>query len=196
MSSNRERDRAVQSLVALAKQETSHAISRQNLGVILKNLIDVATHKSWWSQADFPNPAPDELQARYLIHEEPGSTYVLYLNVMKPGNKIVPHNHTTWACIAAVEGTETNYLFTRTDDGMQPGHATIEQTGVKAVSPGGGIALLADDIHAVHIEGGAIRHLHMYGLGLEKLTERLAFDRENNTCYVKPIGVKTRRGAN
>ena len=197
MNQVNEKQAAVSGFIDIAKQQTSGDVTRENLDVVLKALIDIASQKNWWSSEDYPAPEGDELQARYLIHEESDSTFALYLNVMRPGKKIVPHNHTTWACIAAVEGTESNYLYERTDDGSKPGHATLVQTGEKEVGPGEGIALLADDIHAVRIEDeGGIRHLHMYGLALEKLHERMAYDLENNTCKVMSVGVQTRRSGN
>lgn len=193
MSQTQDKKQAVSAFIDAAKRHTAGAITRDELDTVLDELVAIASHKDWWNAKDYPAPEGDELQARYMIHEEPDSTYALYLNVMKPGKKIVPHNHTTWACIAAVEGTESNYLYERTDDGSRDGHATLKQSGLKQVGPGEGIALLADDIHAVRIEDASIRHLHMYGLALEKLDRRVAFDMDSNTCKIMSVGVKTRR---
>lgn len=195
MTQTQEKQQAISAFIDVARQKTTGEVTRPNLQNVLDALVGIAAHKEWWSADEYPAPTGDDLQERYLISEDPDSTFALYLNVMKPGKKIVPHNHTTWACIAAVEGAESNYLYERTDDGSCPGQATLVQTGMKKVGPGEGIALLADDIHAVRIEDDSIRHLHMYGLALEKLDQRLAFNLDDNTCHVMPIGVKTRRSA-
>lgn len=184
---------AIKQFIGVTKKITADNVTRENIEQVLEGLKELAVHPDWWSDELYPAPTRDELQARHLIHEESDSTYALYLNVMKPGKKIVPHNHTTWACIAAVEGAETNYIYERLDDQSQAGYAVLKEVGIKQIKPGDGIALLADDIHAVHIDDGVIRHLHMYGLALEKLDRRLAFDLQTNTYTVMPIGVKTRR---
>lgn len=193
MTPTNDKQAAIEKFIGIAKKATEGETTRETLATVRDALIDIAAHKEWWAQSDYPAPTGDELQARYLIHAEPDDTYALYLNVMKPGKKIVPHNHTTWACIAAVEGVESNYLYERTDDKSVPGHATVVQTGMQPVQPGQGIALLPDDIHAVRIEDDNIRHLHMYGRSLETLTERLAFDTAENTYKIMDVGVKTKR---
>lgn len=196
MTQSAERSAAVSRFIDIAKHATGTEITRQKLDTVLSALIDLASHQQWWSAEHYPDPAKSDLQARYLIHEEPDSTYALYLNVMRPGKQITPHNHTTWACIAAVKGVENNYLYDRTDDGSKPGVATLKKVREHPVAPGGGIALLANDIHAVRIEDvDGIRHLHMYGLALEKLNTRIAFDTENNTYKTMSVGVKTQRSA-
>lgn len=167
-------------------------LSRDSLDNIRSQLQALAAKRELWSEADFPPPAEGELQNRYLIADEPGGGISLYLNVVRSGKRVPPHDHTTWACIAAVEGVEHNMFYTRTDDGAIEGKATLKMDRVVAVGPGDAIAMMPDDIHNFEVRGDqTIRHLHFYGRPLESLSERKAFDMEKGTYRIMDVGVKT-----
>lgn len=195
MSLSSERQSAVRSALEQVKSiATSAPPSRSSLDEILQQLLRLAANRQWWQADAYPDPDDGDRHARYLISEESDQTFALYLNVMRPGNKIAPHDHTTWATIAAVDGVEFNHLYRRADDGSEPGVARLDRFATIEVGPGRGIALLSDDIHAVEIRGETpIRHLHLYGRSLETLDQRVAYDLDTGRYAPMAIGVSTRR---
>jgi predicted metal-dependent enzyme (double-stranded beta helix superfamily) len=167
-------------------------LDRAAIDAIRTRILEIAAQKELWNEANYPSPPEGEQQNRYLIGQEEGGIS-LYLNVLRAGKKIPPHNHTTWACIAAVEGVEHNTFYDRLDDGSDPGRAQIQQRDTIVVEPGAAIAMLPDDIHSVEIKGDQIiRHLHFYGRPLESLDQRLTFDIVNGTCKIMRMAVKTK----
>lgn len=168
-------------------------VSSENLEKIKDMLVGIADKNEYWCEEEFPAPADGKVQTRYLISQDDDDSYALYLNVMHTGKVAPPHNHTTWACIGAVEGEEYNYRFEPEVEGpLVPGERVIHQTETIVVKPGQGIGLLADDIHSIAIhEGTSTRHLHLYGRGLETLDKRLMWDSELKTCKVFVMDVKT-----
>jgi len=186
---------AVDATVARVKAAVAKApLDRAVLADVLAEVRTLAARRELWPAEEFPVPDEQTRQARYLIREDADKSFALYLNVMLPGRRIPPHNHTTWACIAGVEGEEHNYVYRRTDGGVAAGPAELAQSDLVVVGPDRGIALLPDDIHSVEIRGERpIRHLHIYGRALETLTERLSYDLEAKTAQPMALGVQTRR---
>jgi predicted metal-dependent enzyme (double-stranded beta helix superfamily) len=189
-----ERRKAVDALIRDVRAITDSApLGRAAMARIRARILPLAARKELWSEADYPAPPEGEWQNRYLIGQEGPEGISLYLNVLRRGKKIPPHNHTTWACVAAVEGTEHNTLYDRVDDGAVAGKAEIRERETQAIAPGNAIAMLPDDIHSVEIRNDeVIRHLHFYGRPLETLSERLTFDIEAGTCKIMQMAVKTK----
>ncbi|MGE3969150.1 MAG: cysteine dioxygenase [Dongiaceae bacterium] len=171
-----------------------HGVTRAGMKEVLSSLEVLAKQTELWTSDRFHDPKPDELQVRHFVREDPDQSFALYLNVLRPGKKIFPHNHTTWACVAAVAGQEHNALHEITEGGLRIGPAKLRKIEEIVVEPGRGIAMLADDIHSVEVKGDRIvRHLHFYGLALEAVSGGIMFDPVKNLAFANSIGVTTTR---
>ncbi len=174
-----ERRERIDSLVA-----DTHAIlerdglTRDALAHIASALETLAARPELFSRDDFPPPdaASGDTSTRYRLN--PGSDGIaLYLNSLLPGKTTIAHNHDTWAVIVAVEGSEVNRVYKRTDDRRDDERATIEVDREVIVEPGTPIAFLPDDIHSIHVTGAQpTLHFHLYGRPLETLSGRLGFE--------------------
>ena len=150
-------------------------------------LAQLAAEPALFPDAHFPAPVEAAGETLYLLAESADRTHALYLWRPAPGFRTVPHDHSTWAVVAGIEGEEPNVLWRRTDGGEGPGSATLERSGARRIGPGAHIAFGPHDIHSVAIEGErAIKHLHLYGRSLTKLPERLDFDIASGHCVTQP----------
>ena len=177
------RDRAVAGTVARIRAiERDRGVTRAALDAIRAELLALAGRRDLFPAADFP-PPPDAAGDRlYLLSIDADDRFALYLNRGADGKATPPHDHTTWAVVVGVAGTERNIFYRRTDDGRTPGHGTVEPVAEETVRPGTGVAMMPDDIHAIRMEGdGPKLHLHMYGLGLHRLDGRVMYDMEAGT---------------
>jgi predicted metal-dependent enzyme (double-stranded beta helix superfamily) len=174
-----QRREAVQDLLADARRIIGEkGVTRDALNAISGLLLELATQQALFDATDFPPPQRDsgDTSTRYRLN--PGEDgFALYLNSLLPGKTTIPHNHDTWAVIAAIEGAELNRIYKRTDDGSDPDRATLELSHEVVVRPGVPIAFLPDDIHSIHVGGAELTlHFHLYGRPLETLTGRLGFE--------------------
>jgi predicted metal-dependent enzyme (double-stranded beta helix superfamily) len=174
--------------------ERAQGVTPPALHAIRAELLALAAQEHLFPAGEFPPPPPGEKGAnRYLLQMDADDRFALYLNALNPGNSTKPHDHTTWAVVVAVEGQELNRVYERADDGSDPARCELRLREEIVVEPGRGICLMPDDIHSIHTTGERpTRHLHMYGLALERLDERHAFDPETgevtryNRAHMKP----------
>ncbi len=173
--------------------ETSQGVTRASLDAIKSEMLGLATQEALFPSAEFlPPPAGEKGAQRYLLQEDPDHRFALYLNALNPGNATKPHDHTTWAVVVSVEGAEHNTVYRR-----EPGALVVDREVV--VEGDTGIALMPDDIHAIATPGASpTRHLHMYGLALEVLDNRMGYDETTgaaipyNKNFMKPSAVAAR----
>jgi len=163
--------------------EAAQGVTRPALAAIRTELLALAANEQLFPSAAFPPPPEGQKGSnRYLLQEDSGNRFALYLNALNPGNSTKPHDHTTWAVVVAVDGQELNKVYDRLDDGTDPARCEMRVREEIMVEPGRGICLMPEDIHSIHTTGERpTRHLHMYGLALEKLDDRKAYDPETGT---------------
>ena len=197
-----ERANAVaETVVRVRKIESAKGVNPGALGAIKDLLLTLAARRDLFPMADFPLGPKDGNGVIYRLSEDPDHRFALYASVGKPGKGVHPHNHTTWAVIVGVHGDEHNVFYERADlpsperspgfaqagDGDQPRKGTLRETGRAVVGPGTGVTLMPDDIHSIFVTGDVNTvHLHMYGLALEQLHERVMYDTRAGTYKVFP----------
>jgi predicted metal-dependent enzyme (double-stranded beta helix superfamily) len=174
---------AIEVAIARIRAIEAGGVTRGAIEAIKEEMLALAAQERLFPASEFPPPPPGEKGGRrYLLREDPDGRLALYLNALNPGNESKPHDHTTWAVIAAVEGQELNRLYDRLDDGSAPGKAQLALRRELMVEPGRAVAFLPADIHSIHTSGARpTRHLHLYGLALERLDQRQGFDPEAGT---------------
>ena len=106
---------------------------------------------------------------------------------------VPPHDHTTWAVIVSVQGTEENRFYEKIGDYSIPGKGQIRQCGGTTVRPGVGVCLMPEDVHSIHPrnERPALI-LHMYGRALDHLPNRVTFNMAEGTYKVFPASPNIR----
>jgi predicted metal-dependent enzyme (double-stranded beta helix superfamily) len=166
--------------------EQERGVTREALAEIRELLKGLAARQELFPLEDFPIVRDERGQDPiYLLTEDDDKRFALYLSCSKGAKKVPPHNHTTWAVIVGVTGDEENYFYERTDDGGAPGRGTLRQVGHETVRPGTGVCMLPEDIHHIETHGDAqTMHLHMYGLALDQLHERVRYNLDEGTYKV------------
>ncbi len=188
---NSRRTAVANTVAAVRAIEAEHGVTRDALHRIEDEVTALTAQKHLFTEAEFPNPEPGQPAKLYLLSEDDDGRFPIYLTCANPGGAVRPHNHNTWAVVAGLSGCEENFLYDRVEGGHEPGPAKIALARTVRIHDGESVSMMPDDIHSVATPGSIPRrHFHMYGLSLERLSDRLAYDTETNTCAAMEINPK------
>jgi rhodanese-related sulfurtransferase/predicted metal-dependent enzyme (double-stranded beta helix superfamily) len=152
------------------------------LQAVADALVGLGQRSSLFPAAHFPVDAQRPSQV-YRLAEDADGGFALYLSAGQAGKAQPPHDHTTWAVIAGVEGNERNVLYRREKTSDPARDALLHQRTVDVAS-GSAVVLLPDDVHTIElIDGQDGRHLHFYGRALELLDRRVVFEGTEGGSY-------------
>jgi rhodanese-related sulfurtransferase/predicted metal-dependent enzyme (double-stranded beta helix superfamily) len=168
-------DAVEQTLAEVRRIAAEMGVTRATLDALKPVLIDLAGRTELFPPEHFP-VAPGGHGKVYRLAEDADRRFALYASAGVPGKAQPPHNHTTWAVISGVFGDEHNVFYERIDNRDEPGIGRIRKTGDLTVRKGNACAFLPDDFHTIEVTGGKPSlHLHLYGMSLENLPQRIFF---------------------
>jgi rhodanese-related sulfurtransferase/predicted metal-dependent enzyme (double-stranded beta helix superfamily) len=184
MSLMQQRAEAIEHTLAQVRRiEAEMGVTRATLDAVKPVLIALAARTDLFPPEHFP-VTPGGHGKVYRLAEDPDRRFALYASAGVPGKAQPPHNHTTWAVISGVFGDEHNVFYERIDNRDRPGFGRIRSTGDLTVRKGNACAFLPDDFHTIEVTGGKPSlHLHLYGMSLENLPERIYFPAAESTSY-------------
>ena len=171
MSTTALREAAVAAAMGdIRAMESEHGVTRSGVEAIRDRLIKLSSLRDLFPAAEFaaPGDEADVSSFLYRLSEDADHRFALYAQSSRGHVETPAHNHTTWAVMVGHAGSELNRFYERTEDG-------VAQTHEHLVEAGTGVAMLADDLHSIHIDGPAL-NFHCYGLALEQLHDREYFN--------------------
>jgi len=174
--------------------EKDRGVRRETLQDMKAVLLALATHTELFPEEDFLTDKDEKGNFPiYRLAEDDEHRFALYMSTSIGAKDVPPHDHTTWAVIVSVQGTEENRFYDRVGDFSVPGQGQIRQVGGTTVRPGIGVCLMPEDIHSIHPrnERPALI-LHMYGRALDHLPNRVTFDMAEGTYKVFPASPNIR----
>ena len=134
------------------------------------------TGRAGWLQASMCRPDPVQGFGIHVLHEEDNHDLAVLVASWLPQRGTPPHDHGTWAVVAALEGAECNTAWARLDDGTRETYAELEPRGERVLAPGAVLAMRSGAIHSVRNDGDRISvSLHIYGRHVNH-TRRSQFD--------------------
>ena len=107
-------------------------------------------------------------------------------HVHKAGHGNTPHDHgPCWVVYGAFSGLTEITKYRRTDDGSQPGRATLEKDELHRLSPGTVQAYLPGEIHSTHAVEGPGVVFRFLSYDLDKI-DRSRYNMEKETIIPVP----------
>ncbi len=161
---------------------SSNGVTPPTLAEVRARLLELSTHQDLFNTEIFPVQNGDNTSSLYLLSEDDKHEYALYAFSETKGNMTPPHDHTTWAVIAGIEGEELNKFYRRLDNGENEGQAKICESHSEIVGAGTGVTLMPADIHSIHcLINQPTLNFHLYGRSIEHLPQRKAFNMTDGT---------------
>ena len=178
------RAQAVREFIAQARRLAPDAASatREQLAEVATLLEALGRRRELFPAEAFA-VVPGRPTAIYRLAEDLDGGHALYLSLGEPGKAQPPHDHTTWAIIAGVQGNERNEVYAR-ERSADPLRDVLTHVQRVDVQPGSSIVLGPADVHTIELvddEPGA--HLHFYGLALDRLHGRVVFESTAGGTY-------------
>lgn len=185
-----ERRALVEDVMSAILKLAADGVNRGVLERVRQELLRLAARKELFPPVEFPSVA-GEMSSMYRLYQRPDHSFALAVASPAPSRSTPPHLHRTWAVIAGIHGREHNRLYEQRGD-------EVVQVGELDVVYGQAHAMMPDDIHSIHLgDDGPHLMLHLYGMSIEHIHDRAAYDFAQREWKVFPAakGVKSAAGA-
>jgi len=115
------------------------------------------------------------------LYRDPDSGFIQMGHVHQPTHGNMPHDHgPCWVVYGSYSGMTEITLYRRTDDGKDPGRATLEKKNLHRLAPGVAYAYVPGDIHSTRAVEGPAVVFRFLSYDLEKI-ERHRYNLEKGT---------------